>query len=180
MAYERLDEALRQLKTDHEREEATEKQQKKGEGEEARVQLNTVSQFCTLTHASDKGNVSSLQLRCPGSMSPSSSLPRRGSLQRIDGHDNALRCFDDLARIQAQIFAGSAAPARPRVSSSHLTPRWREPDSNYRLPVAKPLSERPAIIGEGPRRSNTGTKEWICGEWGEHARRSSFQHQFNA
>jgi hypothetical protein len=29
MAYERLDEALRQLKTDREREEATEKQQKK-------------------------------------------------------------------------------------------------------------------------------------------------------
>src|SRR5256885_12864075 len=34
MAYERLDEALRQLKTDREREEATEKQQKKA-GEEA-------------------------------------------------------------------------------------------------------------------------------------------------
>jgi hypothetical protein len=33
MAYERLDEALRQLKPDHEREEATEKQQKR-EGEE--------------------------------------------------------------------------------------------------------------------------------------------------
>jgi hypothetical protein len=42
MAYERLDEALRQLKTDREREEATEKPQKR-EGEEARVQLNTVS-----------------------------------------------------------------------------------------------------------------------------------------
>jgi hypothetical protein len=67
MAYERLDEALRQLKTYREREEATEKQKK--EGEEARVQLNTVSQFCTLAHASDKWNVSSLQLRCPGSMS---------------------------------------------------------------------------------------------------------------
>ena len=69
---------------------------------------------------------------------------------------------------------------RPRVSSSHLTPRWREPDSNYRLPVAKTLSEGPAIIGEEPGRSNTGTKEWICGEWGEHARRSPFHHQFNA
>jgi hypothetical protein len=69
MAYERLDEALRQLKTDREREEATEKQRKR-EGEEAGVQLNTVSHFCTLAHASDKWNVSSLQLRCLGSMSP--------------------------------------------------------------------------------------------------------------
>jgi hypothetical protein len=38
MAYERLDEALRQLKTDREREEATEKQQKR-EGEEARMRF---------------------------------------------------------------------------------------------------------------------------------------------
>ena len=38
MAYERLDEALRQLKTDREREEATEKQQKKA-GEEARMRF---------------------------------------------------------------------------------------------------------------------------------------------
>ena len=36
MAYERLDEALRQLKTDREREEASEKQVKKA-GEEARM-----------------------------------------------------------------------------------------------------------------------------------------------
>ena len=38
MAYERLDEALRQLKTDREREEATEKQQKRA-GEEARMRF---------------------------------------------------------------------------------------------------------------------------------------------
>lgn len=38
MAYERRDEALRQLKTDREREEATEKQQKR-EGEEARMRF---------------------------------------------------------------------------------------------------------------------------------------------
>ena len=38
MAYERLGEALRQLKTDREREEATEKQQKR-EGEEARMRF---------------------------------------------------------------------------------------------------------------------------------------------
>ena len=38
MAYERLDEALRQLKTDREREEATEKQQKEA-GEEARMRF---------------------------------------------------------------------------------------------------------------------------------------------
>jgi hypothetical protein len=38
MAYERLDEALRQLKTDREREEATEKQQKKA-GEEAKMRF---------------------------------------------------------------------------------------------------------------------------------------------
>ena len=38
MAYERLDEALRQLRTDREREEATEKQQKR-EGEEARMRF---------------------------------------------------------------------------------------------------------------------------------------------
>jgi hypothetical protein len=38
MAYERLDEALRQLKTDREREEAAEKQQKR-EGEEARMRF---------------------------------------------------------------------------------------------------------------------------------------------
>ena len=38
MAYERLDEALRQLKTDLERKEATEKQQKKA-GEEARMRF---------------------------------------------------------------------------------------------------------------------------------------------
>ena len=38
MAYERLDEALRQLKTDREREEATEKQQKR-ESEEARMRF---------------------------------------------------------------------------------------------------------------------------------------------
>jgi hypothetical protein len=38
MAYERLDEALRQLKTDREHEEATEKQQKKA-GEEARMRF---------------------------------------------------------------------------------------------------------------------------------------------
>src|SRR5437764_3026849 len=38
MAYERLDEALRQLKTDREREEATEKQQKTA-GEEARMRF---------------------------------------------------------------------------------------------------------------------------------------------
>jgi hypothetical protein len=38
MAYGRLDEALRQLKTDREREEATEKQQKR-EGEEARMRF---------------------------------------------------------------------------------------------------------------------------------------------
>jgi hypothetical protein len=42
MAYERLDEALRQLKTDREREEATEKQQKR-EGEEARFRPITRS-----------------------------------------------------------------------------------------------------------------------------------------
>jgi hypothetical protein len=42
MAYERLDEALRQLKTDREREEATEKQQKR-EGEEARMRF---AQIC--------------------------------------------------------------------------------------------------------------------------------------
>jgi hypothetical protein len=41
MAYERLDEALRQLKTDREREEATEKQQKKA-GEEARMRFAQV------------------------------------------------------------------------------------------------------------------------------------------
>ena len=38
MAYERLDEALQQLKTDREREEATEKQQKEA-GEEARMRF---------------------------------------------------------------------------------------------------------------------------------------------
>ncbi|MGC2198891.1 MAG: hypothetical protein WA633_01890 [Stellaceae bacterium] len=38
MAYERLDEALRQLRTDREREEATEKQQKRA-GEEARMRF---------------------------------------------------------------------------------------------------------------------------------------------
>jgi hypothetical protein len=38
MAYERLDEALRQLKTDREREEASEKQVKKA-GEEARMRF---------------------------------------------------------------------------------------------------------------------------------------------
>jgi hypothetical protein len=38
MAYERLDEALRQLKTDREREEASEKQQKRA-GEEARMRF---------------------------------------------------------------------------------------------------------------------------------------------
>jgi hypothetical protein len=38
MAYERLDEALRQLKTDGEREEAAEKQQKRA-GEEARMRF---------------------------------------------------------------------------------------------------------------------------------------------
>ena len=38
MAYERLDEALRQLRTDREREEATEKQQKRA-GEEARIRF---------------------------------------------------------------------------------------------------------------------------------------------
>ena len=38
MAYERLDEALRQLKTDREREEAPEKQVKKA-GEEARMRF---------------------------------------------------------------------------------------------------------------------------------------------
>jgi hypothetical protein len=38
MAYERLDDALRQLKTDREREEAAEKQQKR-EGEEARMRF---------------------------------------------------------------------------------------------------------------------------------------------
>ena len=38
MAYERLDEALRQLRTDREREEATEKQQKSA-GEEARMRF---------------------------------------------------------------------------------------------------------------------------------------------
>ena len=38
MAYERLDEALRQLKRDREREEATEKQQKR-EGQEARMRF---------------------------------------------------------------------------------------------------------------------------------------------
>ena len=38
MAYERLDKALRQLKTDREREEATEKQQKR-EGKEARMRF---------------------------------------------------------------------------------------------------------------------------------------------
>jgi hypothetical protein len=38
MAYERLDEALRQLKTDREREEATEKQQKR-ESEEAKMRF---------------------------------------------------------------------------------------------------------------------------------------------
>jgi hypothetical protein len=38
MAYERLDEALRQLKTDREREEATEKQQKKAD-EDARMRF---------------------------------------------------------------------------------------------------------------------------------------------
>ena len=38
MAYERLDEALRQLKTDREREEATEKQQKEA-GEEAKMRF---------------------------------------------------------------------------------------------------------------------------------------------
>jgi hypothetical protein len=38
MAYERLDKALRQLKTDHEREEVTEQQRKKA-GEEARMRF---------------------------------------------------------------------------------------------------------------------------------------------
>jgi hypothetical protein len=38
-------------------------------------------------------------------MPPSSSVPRRSSLHRVDRHDNALRRFDDLAGIQAQIFA---------------------------------------------------------------------------
>ena len=42
MAYERLDEALRQLKTDREREEATEKQQKR-EGEEARMRFAQIT-----------------------------------------------------------------------------------------------------------------------------------------
>ena len=41
MAYERLDEALRQLRTDRQREEATEKQQKKA-GEEARMRFAQV------------------------------------------------------------------------------------------------------------------------------------------
>ena len=45
-----------------------------------------------------------LIIRYSGSMPPSSSVPRRGSRQRIDRHDNALCRFDDLASIQAQIF----------------------------------------------------------------------------
>jgi hypothetical protein len=52
-------------------------------------------------------------------------VPPRGSLQRIDWHNNALRRFDDLAGIQAQIFSEArrqdlhAWPQTPVTADRH-------------------------------------------------------------
>jgi hypothetical protein len=48
----------------------------------------------------------------------------------------------------------------PRKSGSHQTRRWREMDSNFQFPVAKPRSVRPAVMGGRAGCSDTGADLW--------------------
>jgi hypothetical protein len=58
-------------------------------------------------------------------------------------------------RFSAVVIDGCA----PKSQGSELTRRWREPDS-FGSRSRKPLSEWPAVMGEGPGCPNTGADLW--------------------
>ena len=74
-------------------------------------------------------------------MPPSSSVPRRSSLHRVDRHDNALRRFDDLAGIQAQIFAKARrqdrTPGRKRPVAADRHRKRRNPQQRANVAMLK-------------------------------------------